>query len=100
MEGLDRLVSMYLDFAENFARRNKALTMKDFPEKLDDFLKFNAYEVLDSHGKVKREHAERHSIQEYEKFRVIQDKEYKSDFDKVVDEIKVKKMLPKSESVD
>lgn len=100
MEGLDRLVSMYLDFAENFARRNKALTMKDFSEKLDDFLKFNAYEVLDSHGKVKREHAERHSIQEYEKFRVIQDKEYKSDFDKVVDEIKVKKMLPKSENVD
>lgn len=94
MEGLDRLVSMYLDFAENFARRNKALTMKDFAEKLDDFLKFNAYDVLGSHGKVKREHAERHSIQEYEKFRVIQDKEYRSDFDKVVDEIKVKKMLP------
>lgn len=94
IEGLDRLVSMYLDFAENFARRHKALTMKDWVEKLDDFLEFNAYEVLDSHGKVKREYAERHAIQEYEKFRVIQDQEYKSDFDKVVDEIKVKKTLP------
>ena len=100
IESLDRLVSMYLDFAENFARRNKALTMKDWAEKLDDFLEFNAYEVLDSHGKVRREHAERHAIQEYEKFRVIQDREYRSDFDKVVDEIKVKKTLPKSESTD
>jgi len=100
IESLDRLVSMYLDFAENFARRNKALTMKDWAEKLDDFLEFNAYKVLDSHGKIKREHAERHAIHEYEKFRVIQDIEYKSDFDKVVDEIKVKKTLPKSEGAD
>jgi hypothetical protein len=59
-------------------------------------LEFNAYDVLGSHGKTKREQAERHAIQEYEKFRVIQDLEYKSDFDKVVDEIKVKKILPRS----
>lgn len=100
IEDLDRLVSMYLDWAENFARRNKALTMKDWAEKLDGFLDFNAYAVLDSHGKVRRDQAERHAIQEYEKFRVIQDQEYRSDFDKVADEIKVKKALPKSENVE
>lgn len=99
IEDLDRLVSMYLDWAENFARRNKALTMKDWAQRLDGFLEFNAYEVLSAHGKTRREQAERHAIQEYEKFRVIQDQEYRSDFDKVVDEIKVKKALPKSETV-
>lgn len=96
IDGLNRLVSMYLDFAENFARRHLTLTMKEWAEKLDDFLAFNAYEVLDSHGKVRREQAERHASQEYEKFRIIQDAEYKSDFDKVVDEIKVTKKLPPS----
>lgn len=100
IEDLDRLVSMYLDWAENFARRNKALTMKDWVQKLDGFLEFNAYEVLGTHGKTRRDQAERHAIQEYEKFRVIQDQEYRSDFDKVVDEIKVKKVLPKTESVE
>ena len=100
IEDLDRLVSMYLDWAENFARRNKALTMKDWVQKLDGFLEFNAYEVLSTHGKTKREQAERHAIQEYEKFRIIQDQEYRSDFDKVVDEIKVRKVLPKSETVE
>lgn len=100
IEDLDRLVSMYLDWAENFARRHKALTMKDWVEKLDGFLEFNAYEVLDNRGTVRRDQAERHASQEYEKFRVIQDQEYKSDFDKVVDEIKIKKILPKTESSD
>lgn len=74
--------------------------MKDWVQKLDGFLEFNAYEVLGTHGKTRRDQAERHAIQEYEKFRVIQDQEYRSDFDKVVDEIKVKKVLPKSESVE
>lgn len=92
---LDRLVSMYLDFAEGFARRQKPLTMNAWAEKLDGFLQFNEYAVLESHGTVKREIAERHAVFEYEKFRVIQDREYKSDFDKVVDEIKIKKRLPR-----
>ena len=92
---LDRLVSMYLDFAESFARRQKPLTMKAWAEKLDGFLQFNEYAVLESYGTVKRENAERHAVFEYEKFRVIQDREYKSDFDKVVDEIKIRKRLPR-----
>lgn len=100
IKNLDRLVSMYLDSAEDFARRQKALTMQQWSERLDKFLEFNAYEVLDTHGKIRRNQAERHAIQEYEKFRVIQDREYKSDFDKVVDEIKVKKALPKLENAE
>ena len=94
IDDLNRLVSMYLDFAEGFARRQKLLTMKAWAEKLDGFLRFNEYEVLGGYGTVRRESAERHAVQEYEKFRIVQDREYRSDFDKVVDEIKVKKRLP------
>lgn len=96
LDELNRLVSMYLDTAENFARRHKTMTMKDWVERLDGFLEFNAYDVLKKFGVVKRDAAERHALSEYEKFRVKQDKEFKSDFDKVVDTIKTKKRLPKS----
>lgn len=88
---LNRLVSMFLDFAENFARRKNVLTMQDWVQKLDDFLAFNAYEVLTSFGKIRRESAEQHAINEFEKFRVIQDKTYESDFDKIVEKIKTNK---------
>lgn len=91
---LERLVSMYLDFAENFARRHKLMTMQKWANRLDGFLEFNAYDVLDDFGNVSRESAKQHAIREYEKFRVTQDKEFKSDFDKVIDEIKVTKKLP------
>lgn len=96
LDDLNRLVSMYLDSAENFARRQKFMTMKDWIERLNGFLEFNAYHVLKNFGVVRRDVAERHAITEYEKFRVIQDKSFKSDFDKVVDEIKTKKQLPKT----
>lgn len=95
IDELNRVVSMYLDFAEGFARRRIPMKMQDWAEKLDGFLEFNAYEVLRSYGNVKRDTAEKIALSEYEKFRVIQDREYKSDFDKVVDEIKVNKRLPK-----
>jgi len=95
LEELNRLVSMYLDMADNFARRHKTMTMKDWVERLDGFLEFNAYEVLKNFGIVKRDAVERHALAEYEKFRVKQDLEFKSDFDKVVDEIKSKMRLPK-----
>ena len=96
IDDLNRLVSMYLDFAENIARRQKALTMNEWVKRLDDFLEFNTYDVLDNFGKMRRDVAEKHAFQEYEKFRVVQDIEFKSDFDKVVDEIRIKKKLPKN----
>ncbi|TAG00030.1 MAG: cell filamentation protein Fic [Betaproteobacteria bacterium] len=95
IEDLNRLVSMYLDFAENFARRHIAMKMQDWSDKLDDFLAFNAYEVLDNHGRVRRDTAENRAFTEYEKYRVIQDQKYRSDFDKIVDEVRTKKKLPK-----
>lgn len=97
LDDMNRLVSMYLDTAENLARRHKAMTMKDWIERLDTFLEFNAYEVLKAYGSVKRDDAERHALAEYEIFRVRQDAEFKSDFDKIVDQIKIKKTLPKKD---
>lgn len=97
IDHLNRIVSMYLDTAENLARRQRALTMEEWARRLDDFLRFNEYDVLPDFGKVKRDTAERHAIQEYEKFRVVQDRNYRSDFDRVVDEIKITKKLPKGE---
>jgi len=95
LDELNRLVSMYLDFAEGFARRKKTLTMRDWAEKLDGFLEFNAYAILKDFGKTKRDAAERKACQEYEKFRVIQDKEYRSDFDQIAESIKIKAKLPR-----
>lgn len=93
LQDLNRVVSMYLDSAENFAKRKKALTMKQWSEMLDGFLQFNAYGVLVDFGRVKRESAVRRAEIEYEKFRVTQDREYRSDFDKVVDAVKTRSKL-------
>lgn len=95
IDNLNRLVSMYLDFAENFARRQIPMKMEDWAEKLDGFLRFNAYDVLDNYGTIRRDVAEKRALSEYEKFRAIQDKKFKSDFDKIVDEVKTKKRLPR-----
>jgi hypothetical protein len=92
LKDLNRLVSMYLDSAENFAIRRKTMTMQQWADMLDRFLEFNAYEVLPDFGKVRREVAERHAISEYEKFRVVQDREYRSDFDRVVDAVKTRRL--------
>ena len=72
--------------------------MKDWAERLDSFLSFNAYEVLNGYGKVRRDAAEKSAFAEFEKFRIIQDREYKSDFDKIVDDIKINKRLPKRDA--
>ncbi|HEY3277769.1 MAG TPA: virulence RhuM family protein, partial [Syntrophorhabdaceae bacterium] len=95
MDDMKRLVSMYLDWAENFAKRRKRMTMADWIEKLDQFLEFNAYEVLQGYGRVRRDDAERHAYAEYAIFRVKQDKEFRSDFDEIADKIRITKALPK-----
>lgn len=96
LEELNRLVSMYLDTAEGFARRQKAMTMQQWAEKLDGFLEFNAYEVLQGFGQVRREVADLRAAGEYEKFRIIQDREYKSDFDRVAEEVRTKGLRSKA----
>ena len=94
---LNRLVSMYLDWAENFARRQMPLQMKDWIKKLDGFLEFNAYSVLSTYGGIRRDHAIKAAVNEYEKFRIVQDAEYRSDFDEVVDAVKANQRLPNTE---
>ena len=91
---LNRVVSMYLDFAENMANRKKALKMIDWVKRLDAFLQFNEYDILENAGKISAKVAEKMASKEFEKFRVIQDREYRSDFDKVAEKIKTEGKLP------
>ena len=79
---LERLVSAYLDYAELQAQRHIPMTMQDWRERLDRFLEFMDYGVLKDAGKVSAEIAKLHAETEFEKFRIIQDKEYISDFDR------------------
>ena len=82
MSGLNDIVNMYLDYAENQAKRNKLMSMNDWITKLDSFLQFNEYDLMENLGIVSREVADSLAIKEYEKYRVIQDNNHISDFDK------------------
>ena len=87
IDELNRIVTMYLDYAENQAARQIPMTMKDWVEKLDAFLQFNDYSVLKNAGVISAEIAKELATKEFEKFRVIQDEDYESDFDKEVKRI-------------
>lgn len=80
---LNRIGNMYLDYAEMQAARRKAMTMKDWVEKLNAFLKFSEYEILTSAGKISHEVAEALALGEYETYKKMQDKNYISDFDRL-----------------
>jgi hypothetical protein len=90
LKELNRIVTMYLDYAELQAERQVAMTMEDWVERLNAFLEFNDYEILDNPGKVSAAVAKELAEDEYDKFRVIQDKNYESDFDKSIKELKDK----------
>ncbi len=85
---LNNLVSMYLDYAERQVKLGKIISMQEWKEKLEVFLKINEYNILKDNGKIKREIAEKLALDEYKKYRVIQDKNYVSDFDELVEEAK------------
>ena len=82
LESLERIVTMYLDYAEYQARRNIPMTMQDWAVRLNRFLEFNEHEILHDNGKVTHEIAKTFAESEFEKFRIIQDRLYQSDFDK------------------
>lgn len=84
IKSLERIVSMYLDYAENMAARQIPMKMTDWVQRLDAFLQFNEYSILKDAGKVRHEVALRLAGREYEKYRVIQDRNFESDFDKEV----------------
>lgn len=90
---LERLVSSYLDYAEIQAERNIPMTMQDWSDKLNNFLTFMDYEVLQDAGKVSAEIAKLHAETEFEKYRIIQDKLYVSDFDRFL-ELEQKSNMP------
>ena len=84
LDGLNRIVTMYLDYAENQARKGVVMYMKDWIAKLDAFLQFNEEAVLKHQGKVSHEVALTLAENEFEKYRIAQDKLLESDFDKAV----------------
>lgn len=84
---LERVVTMYLDFAELQASRQIPMKMADWVTRLDAFLQFNEYQILKDAGKVSHEVAVKLAEKEYNKFRVIQDRNFESDFDKEVKKI-------------
>ena len=87
MQELNEIVTMYLDYAARQARRHIPMTMEDWASKLDAFLQFNDAEILKDKGKVTAAVAKAFAESEFEKYRVIQDGLYQSDFDKLVEEI-------------
>lgn len=88
IEALDRIVNMYLDYAEDQAKRKIPMTMEDWSKKLDNFLKFNQREILDNPGKISAEIAKNFAESEWAKYRIVQDRLFESDFDR-----EVKKLL-------
>lgn len=89
IEELNRIVSAYLDLAENNAKRSQLMYMKDWVKFLTGFLQLSNYPILKDKGKVSMLEAKLKAEKEFEKYRVIQDREYESDFDK-----EVKKLNP------
>jgi len=81
---LNRLVELYLNFAELQAERNIPLKMHEWTEILDSFLKINRYDILSDAGKISHNRALKRSADEYDKFRKIQDNKYLSDFDNAI----------------
>lgn len=88
---LERIVSMYLDYAENQAARQIPMKMADWVARLDAFLQFNEYEVLTNAGKVSADVAKRLAEEQYDKFRVQQDRAFESDFEAEVKRIESKR---------
>jgi hypothetical protein len=79
---LERIVSLYLDFAELQAERKIPMSMEDWAKRLDGFLEFNGNEILTDAGKISHEQAKLHAETEFEKYRIIQDRLFVSDFDR------------------
>lgn len=87
---LNRMVSAYLDFAENMANRHIPLTMADWEKRLNGFIEMFEYGLLQDAGKVTAEIAKLHAETEFEKYRIVQDRLYKSDFDLFLEELENK----------
>ena len=86
MKSMELIVSAYLDLAENRARRHIPMTMEDWAKRLDIYLQADDLEVLRDAGKISAQLAKMHAETEFEKYRVVQDRLYQSDFDRYLEE--------------
>ncbi len=87
LKALDRIATMYLDYAEDQAERGIPMTMRDWATKLNAFLQFNERDLLDHPGKVSAEVAKAFAESEFEKYRVVQDWLFESDFDRAIKQL-------------
>ena len=88
IKNLNNLVNLFLDIAENNAERNIAMYMEDWKVEVENALRVFHYDILEGKGKISHEQAKEKAFQEYEKYKIIQDKNYVSDFDKLLIEAK------------
>lgn len=86
IKGLNNLVNLFLDIAENNAERNIPMYMNDWKNEVENALKVFHYDILEGNGKISHKQAVQKATSEYEKYKFIQDKNYISDFDKLVKE--------------
>ena len=87
LEALGRIVNAYLDLAEERALRKIPMTMEDWAKRLDAFLEFTERDILQHSGKVSADIAKAHAESEFEKYRIVQDRLFESDFDRIVKQI-------------
>lgn len=88
IKNLNNLVNLFLDIAENNAERNIPMYMNDWKKEVETSLKLFHYDVLEGKGKISAEKAKQKAESEYEKYKIIQDKKFVSDFDKLLIEAK------------
>nr|MBF0223258.1 virulence RhuM family protein [Desulfobulbaceae bacterium] len=93
LESLGRIVNAYLELAEERALRKIPMTMEDWAKRLDGFLEFTERDILTGSGKVSAEKAKEHAESEFEKYRIIQDSLFESDFDRMIQKIESKEQL-------
>lgn len=89
LDYLERIVSLYLEFAELQAIRKIPMSMQDWARRLDGFLEFNGNEILTGPGKISNEQAKLHAESEFEKYRIVQDQLFESDFDRMLKQLEV-----------
>lgn len=93
---MERIVSLYLDYAELQAERKIPMSMQDWAKRLDGFLEFNGNEILMGAGKITHEQAKLHAETEFEKYRIVQDRLFESDYDRFMREIEPLERKPEN----
>jgi hypothetical protein len=87
LESLGRIVNAYLELAEDRAKRKIPMTMEDWAKRLDLFLQFDDRQILQNAGKISAAIAKSHDETEFEKYRIVQDRLFQSDFDRLINNL-------------